>query len=212
MFDSFAERYAQYGYPVLFFGVLLENAGIPIPGETAVLVAAFLASPAGGGRFHLGCVIVLAASAAVLGDNAGYWLGRRFARPRLRDGRGLFLLTPERFRMVEDYFHRYGIWTVFFARFVAVLRVVGALAAGAAGMTWPRFFPANAAGAAAWASAISLVGYYFGKNWEAIHRWFGWGVWVVVAAVVAALALKHWRGGRARPAPPPGDAGPPTSR
>jgi hypothetical protein len=81
-FQAFADWYAAYGYPVLFLGVLPENAGIPVPGETAVLVAGFLASPAGGARFHLGAVIALTFAAAVLGDNLGFSLGRRWARPR----------------------------------------------------------------------------------------------------------------------------------
>src|SRR5438128_11660945 len=92
-FQYFTERYTEYGYPVLFFGVMLENAGIPVPGETAVLVAGFLCSDAGKEflgldvskhAFTLTWVIPLTIIAAVLGDNIGYWLGRRFARPRLQ--------------------------------------------------------------------------------------------------------------------------------
>src|SRR5262245_39518800 len=149
-FQRLADDYAAYGYPVLFLGVLLENTGLPVPGETAVYVASFLASPAGGGRFHLGVVILVTAVAAVLGDNLGYWLGRRWARPRLASGRRFLLLTPATLQMAESYFRRYGLWTVFAARFVVGLRVAGAVAAGTAGMAWPRFLAANAAGAVAW--------------------------------------------------------------
>src|SRR5436309_3460522 len=92
--QAFLNDYAVYGYPVLFAGVMLENAGIPVPGETAVLVAGFLSSPAGGERFPLSMVILLATIAAVIGDNIGYWLGHRFARPYLREGRRFLLLTP----------------------------------------------------------------------------------------------------------------------
>src|SRR5437762_7092794 len=94
VFQSFAEQYAAYGYPVLFIGVLLENAAIPVPGETAVLVAGFLASPAGGHQFHLEWVILLTALAAILGDNIGYLLGDRLARSRLRNGQRFLFLTP----------------------------------------------------------------------------------------------------------------------
>src|SRR5437879_11994466 len=93
-FETFVEWYAAYGYPVLFLGVLLENAGIPVPGETAVLVAGFLASPAGGGHFHIGLIIAVTIVAAVIGDNCGYWLGHRWARPRLQAGRRCLCLTP----------------------------------------------------------------------------------------------------------------------
>lgn len=197
-YDAFIAWYAAYGYPVLFLGVLLENAGLPVPGETAVLVAAFLASPAGGGHFGLGWVIALTCVAAVLGDNAGHWLGRRLARPRLSAGRGFLFLTPERFRKVEVYFARYGMGTVFAARFVAGLRVVAGPAAGAAGMHWPRFFLANAAGALAWATAVSLLGYFFGRSWGVVHHWVSHGTWLMVAVVVVVLIVHHLRRRRAR--------------
>src|SRR6516165_8421797 len=140
----------DYGYPVLFIGVLLENAGIPVPGETAVLFAGFLSSPAGGSHFYILWVILLTVAAAVIGDNIGFWLGHRFARPRLRSGGRFLFLTPKTLELAEGYFHRYGVWTIFFARFITGLRVVGALAAGTAGMHWLRFVIANASGALAW--------------------------------------------------------------
>ena len=193
-FDAFVAWYGVYGYPVLFLGVLLENAGVPVPGETAVLVGGFLASPAGGGRFRLGWVIAVACAAAVAGDNLGYWLGRALARPRLSSGRRFLFLTPERFRKVEGYFVRYGAWTVFAARFITGLRVVAAPAAGIAGMHWPRFFLANAAGALAWAVGVSLLGYFCGRSWGLLHHWLNWGVWIVLGGLAVVLALRHfWR-------------------
>jgi membrane protein DedA with SNARE-associated domain len=192
-FKTFADWYAAYGYPILFLGVLVENAGVPVPGETAVLVAGFLASPAGGARFNLGCVIAVTFAAAVLGDNLGFWLGRRFARPRLERGRGFLLLTPKALRVAEDYFARYGTSTVFVARFVTGLRVVAALAAGTAGMPWPRFLLANAAGALVWASTISLLGYFFGRSWQLLHHWLSWGSWIILGCVVLAVGLWHLR-------------------
>src|SRR5262249_4258647 len=159
-FETFTEWYAAYGYPVLFLGVLMESAGLPVPGEAAKLVAGFLASPAGGARFGLGWVITLAFVAAVLGDNVGFWLGRRLARPRLQRGYGFLVLSPQAMRTAEGYFERYGTWTVALGRFVTGLRVIVALAAGTAGMPWWRFLLANAAGALAWASAVGLLGYF----------------------------------------------------
>jgi membrane protein DedA with SNARE-associated domain len=195
-FQTFADWYATYGYPALFLGVLLENAGVPVPGETAVLAAGFLASPAGGARFALGLVIALAATAAVLGDNTGFWLGRALARPRLQRGQGFLLLTPRAFRTAEEYFARYGTWTVFVARFITGLRVVAGPAAGAAGMRWPHFLVANAAGAVAWAAAVSLLGYFFGRSWEALRHWLGWGSWVILACVALAAAVVYLRARR----------------
>src|SRR5690348_5499240 len=72
-----------FAYIALFFGILLENAGIPLPGETALLIAGYLSSGAGGSRLHLGAVIITSCLGAVVGDNLGFWLGRKLARPRL---------------------------------------------------------------------------------------------------------------------------------
>lgn len=197
-FAKFTAWYADYGYPVLFLGVLLESAGVPVPGEAATLVAGFLASPAGGARFRLGLVIALAFAAAVVGDNAGFWLGRRLARPRLRRGQGFLVLTPQAMRTVEAYFERYGTWTVLLGRFVTGLRVIVALAAGTAGMPWSRFLPANAAGALAWASAVGLLGYFFGRSWEVLHHWLSWGSWIVLGGICLVAAFMYFWGGRGR--------------
>ncbi len=190
-FETFTEQFALYGYPVLFAGVLLENMGLPVPGETAVLVAGFLASPAGGERFQLGFVIVLTIVAAITGDNLGFCLGSRLARPRLQAGRRFLLLTPRMLALAEDYFHRYGLWTIFFARFITGLRVVGAMAAGTAGMPWPRFLVANAAGAVAWAITMSLLGYFFGQSWELLHYYLGRGGMILLGVVVLIVALPY---------------------
>src|SRR5438093_11774801 len=101
---SALEEFArQYGYAFLFGGVLLENAGLPVPGETAVLVSGFLASPAGGGHFSIGWVILITLVAAVLGDNIGFWVGHRWARPWLQRGRGFLFLTPQTLQLAESY-------------------------------------------------------------------------------------------------------------
>jgi membrane-associated protein len=190
-FQAFAAKYAAYGYPVLFCGVLLENAGLPVPGETAVLVAGFLASPAGGSQFQVATVILVTVLAAVLGDNLGFWLGHRLARPRLQSGRRFLFLTPAALELAEGYFSRYGLWTIFFARFITGLRVVGALAAGTAGMPWKRFLAANAAGAVAWAVTMTLLGYFFGHSWELLHRWLGRGGLILLACVVVLIGLPY---------------------
>jgi membrane protein DedA with SNARE-associated domain len=196
-FEAFAEEYAHYGYPVLFAGVLLENVGVPVPGETALLAAGVLSSPAGGGRLDLFLVIVVATVAAILGDNVGFRLGESFARPRLAHGKGFFVLNASSLRFAEAYFQKYGAWTVFFARFFAGLRIFGALAAGASGMPWRTFFLANSAGALVWATTIASLGYFFGSSWELLHLWLGRGGLVLLAcvAVLAGLPLlrKHFR-------------------
>lgn len=190
--QAFADLFAAYGCWVLFFGVMLENAGVPLPGETALLAAAFLASPAGGGMFHLWAVIAVAAAGAVIGDNIGYWAGREFARKRIAAGKRFLFLTPGRVERAERYFDKYGAATVFFGRFVALLRIVAGPAAGVAGMAWWRFALANAAGAVVWATAIGLVGYYAGGAWGALHRWLGWGAWALAGAIVLGAVAWHF--------------------
>lgn len=189
--QRFLDAYAAIGYWALFFGVMLENAGLPVPGETALLVAGYLASPHGGSQLSVWAVMAVAVAAAVIGDNVGFWLGRVFARRRLARGKRFLFLTPERFRKAEVYFHRYGAATVFFGRFVALLRIAAGPAAGAAGMPWPRFLAANAAGAAVWVAVITALGYYFGHAWEALKLWLGRGTWAVVGAVVIGFVV--WR-------------------
>jgi membrane protein DedA with SNARE-associated domain len=188
----FADIYAVHGYWVLFFGIMLENAGIPLPGETALLAAAFLASPEMGSKFHLWSVIGVAALGAIIGDNIGYWVGREWARKRIENGKRFLFLTPNRVLRAERYFAKYGALTVFFGRFVALLRIVAGPAAGVAGMAWWRFFIANAAGAIVWATAISLIGYYAGGAWDALHNWLGNAAWIIAALVVFAVLFWHF--------------------
>src|SRR4051812_24761528 len=134
-FQALIEWLSHYGYPVLFLVVFAENAGVPVPGETAVLVAGLLAGRPDPPLSILG-VIAVTFVAAVLGDNLGFWLGRRWARRRLEQGKRFLFLTPATLRSVEGYFEHYGLLTIFFARFVAGLRVVAALAAGTSRMPW----------------------------------------------------------------------------
>ncbi|MBV9122249.1 MAG: DedA family protein, partial [Planctomycetes bacterium] len=131
------------------------------------------------------------------GDNLGFWLGRKGARPRLQKGQRFLFLTPRTFALAEDYFQRYGTWTILFARFVMVLRVVGALAAGTAGMPWPRFLAANALGAILWVTAISFLGYFFGRSWRFLEQFLGMSGWAALGVLVLLLGL-HWLWSRHR--------------
>lgn len=196
-FEIFDHYCRTIGYPLIFGGILLESVGIPLPGETALLAGGFLSSDAGGGYFDIRVIIIGAMLAAVIGDNFSYFLGRHFARPRLQQGRRFLLLTPRAFHAAERYFHRYGMWTVFFARFLAALRVVGALAAGTAGMSWPRFLIANIFGAATWATAMGLLGYHFGKHWRTLDAWLGRGGLIVFVVGIAAGFI-YWYHARPR--------------
>ena len=198
MLDEFVQQTLGDGsilaYVALFFGILLENAGIPLPGETALLIAGYLSSEAGGYRLHLWAVIIVACLGAICGDNLGFLLGRKLARPRLAAGKRFWFLTPERFCKAETYFEKYGAATVFFGRWVALLRIAAGPAAGAAGMPWGRFLVANAAGAAVWAAGIGLIGHFAGPAWQALQTWLGRGAWVLAGAVVVGFVAWHVAG------------------
>ncbi|HEX9417359.1 MAG TPA: DedA family protein [Gaiellaceae bacterium] len=174
----------NYGLIILFLLVGMESAGVPLPGETALVTAGVLASR---GNLDIVEVIVVAASAAILGDNAGYWIGREgglrlldrweFTR-RLRDR----LLPP-----AKRFFDAHGGKTIFIARFVAVLRVTAAWIAGMTHMPWWRFLVWNAAGGICWAILVGLVAYYLGHAAaDAIQRYglIGGGVAVVLGILV----------------------------
>jgi membrane protein DedA with SNARE-associated domain len=144
----------QLGYPVLALVIFGESAGLPLPGETALLTAGGLAAA---GHLALPAVIAVAAGAAILGDTLGYWLGRRGGRALLtRDGLGAAHRRHALAR-ADRFFARYGAVTVFLGRWIPGVRVVAAVTAGAARMPWPRFALANALGALAWAASVSSL-------------------------------------------------------
>ena len=188
------DLFARYGYFVVFFGVLLENAGVPVPGETILLAGAVLARL---GHLSLPWVISIAIMGAVLGDNVGFFIGRRGGRRLLERHGSLLGLTQARLDQFDAFFARHGAKTVFVARFVTGLRVVGAVLAGASTLRWGRFLVFNAAGAVAWATTFGAVGYLLGYSWETIERWIGHvGIALLVVvgiAIVFALVRSRKR-------------------
>ena len=164
------DLFARYGYFVVFFGVLLENAGLPVPGETILLAGAALARF---GHLSIVWVVVTAIAAAIIGDNLGFLIGRRGGRRLLERYGRVYGLTPARLEQFDAFFARHGDKTVFVARFVTGLRVVCALLAGASALSWERFLVFNASGAVAWASTFGAVGYLLGYSWETLERWIG---------------------------------------
>ncbi|HSV33817.1 MAG TPA: DedA family protein [Pyrinomonadaceae bacterium] len=178
-----------YGYWAVFFGVMLENAGIPVPGETILLIAGYFAAT---GEFHLALVMLIAATGAVIGDNIGFAIGHHYGRGiLLRFGRFLFL-TPKRVEHMEDYFRNHGNKTILVARFITGLRVFAALLAGASKMPWRVFFMYNVAGAVLWSVVITTLGYLFGQSLPLLVKWVGRsGTILLVAAIVVAIII--WR-------------------
>ena len=180
------DLFARYGYAAVFFGVFLENTGVPVPGETMVLAGGALAHA---GHLSLLPVIVTAIVAATLGDNLGFAIGRRGGRRFVeRYGAGVGI-TPSRLREFDGFFDRHGAKTVLVARFITGLRVVCAILAGGSGMKWPVFLVFNAAGAVLWSTTIALVGYVLGRSWQTIERLIGGAGLAGLVIVVALVTL-----------------------
>jgi membrane protein DedA with SNARE-associated domain len=183
--------FITHGLPVLFVVVMLESFGLPVPGETALIAFGVLASQ---GHYSIVTVIVVAATAAILGDNLGYWLlGRLGGRALFRRWGWLRRYSERVLPRAERLMQRHGGKTVFFGRFVAVLRVAAAAVAGLAHMPWWRFFFWNASGGIVWATTVSLVAYYLGTAAaDAIARYGLYAAGgIVVVFVVGWFALRY---------------------
>ncbi|MFM7465330.1 MAG: DedA family protein [Cyanobium sp.] len=181
----------QWGYGVIFGAMLLENAGLPLPGETVTLLGGYAA---GSGQLNVLGVMAAAAGGVILGDNLGYWVGRRAGWGLiLRVGR-LLRQSPEQLERLREQFLRHANTSVLLGRFVAVLRVVAGPMAGAVGMPYPRFLLCNTAGAVLWAGLmVSLA--WLGGRWIPFSQMvggvidFGLGALVLLALVVLVPKL-----------------------
>ncbi|WP_448562383.1 DedA family protein [Trichothermofontia sp.] len=150
----------DYGYSAVFTGILLENMGIPLPGETVTLVGGFLA---GSGELKYEYVLGSAITGAVLGDNLGYWLGRWQGWSFLRLVGRLFRLPESQLWEVKHQFSQNAARAVFLGRFIALLRIFAGPLAGIAEMPYPQFLLCNLAGAAAWATVMVSLSFFVGK-------------------------------------------------
>ena len=183
--DWIIELFARYGYSVVFLGVFLENTGLPVPGETMLLAGAAMAQY---GWLSLGRVIVTAIAGAILGDNLGFFVGRRYGRGLVERLGGKIGLTPQRLAQFDVFFQKYGGRTVFIARFITGLRVFCAVLAGASELRWPTFLFYNATGAIVWSTTIGLVGYALGESWDRLEHLVGRSG-LIAFVIVVALAL-----------------------
>lgn len=178
---------ATYGYYALFAVVMLESAGVPMPGETVLVSAAVYASTRH--QLDIKGVIAAAAFGAIVGDNFGYWVGRTWGDRLLRRFGPKIGLDARKQKLGHYLFRRYGGAIVFFGRFVALLRTYAALLAGINGLNAGIFFLYNAAGGIVWASVFGLGGYLLGTGIEKIAGPAGY----VALAVAAIGAFAFWR-------------------
>ncbi len=192
--DLLRQYLAQYGYITVAIALLLENAGVPVPGETVLLLASFMAYSEH--RLHLSHIIIVAVASAVVGDNIGYALGRYSGRPMLDRYRKIFFIRGETIAKAERLFERHGAKTILLARFIAGVRIVAGPLAGALRMNWLTFLICNCVGAIVWVLVISGVGYWFGEYEEQIIRGMHHANLVIFLAVVVAIAFVWWRWSR----------------
>jgi membrane protein DedA with SNARE-associated domain len=186
-----ARYYLQtYGYWAVLVALLGENAGLPLPGETILILASFLAYQ--GEHLRLPWVILTGVCACTMGDNVGYWIGRRGGRPLLERWKYVFRIGDDTIKAGEDFLARRGMMAIFLARFIAGMRIVAGPLAGVLGMEWKHFLIANAAGAIAWVMVISCVGYFFGSQYEALAGVVKKTELAILLAVVL-LAVYFWR-------------------
>jgi membrane protein DedA with SNARE-associated domain len=176
---------ANLGYLALFLIVAGESAGLPIPGETSILIGGALSAR---GELDLPLVWLFAASGAIIGDNIGYLIGRFLLR-KILTGTGRLAHRLERsVERSEVFFRRHGGKTVFFGRWLPVLRVTAAWMAGASHMEWRKFAIFNALGGIGWAVTISSLGYVAGRSADSVV-----GVLGILALIIVTLAVfSHW--------------------
>ncbi|GAC1353397.1 MAG: DedA family protein [Polyangiales bacterium] len=177
---------SAHGYWAVGVLVGLESMGIPMPGETALVLAAVFAGTTG--RLSIGWVIIAASLGAILGDNVGYLIGHSGGFPLLRRWGPKLRIDDKKLKLGVWLFRKYGGPVVFFGRFVAVLRTWAAFLAGTNRMNWRKFLLYNAAGGIVWSAVFGFLGYQLGDR---VHLITGWvargGVVVGVAAIVAGM-------------------------
>jgi membrane protein DedA with SNARE-associated domain len=185
-----AQLINDYGLLILFLVVAAESSGIPVPGETALITAGVAASQ---GHLDIVWVIVVAAIAAIVGDNIGYLIGRKGGTKLLARWAWTRRMRDKYMPPTQRFFNAHGGKTIFLARFVAVLRVFGAWIAGITHMPWWRFFAWNAAGGICWAVLVGLVAYYLGHAAAgAIQKWGLIGAGVAVAVGILLFLGVHY--------------------
>jgi membrane protein DedA with SNARE-associated domain len=184
----FSEFVSRFGYLAVAVFVTLEGLGLPLPGETAVVTAAAFASQ---GKLNVVGVVIAATIGSVLGGSGGYWLGRIGGRGLLVRYGHLIHLDADRLLRTEKYFERHGMKTVFFARFIALLRIFGSIFAGIAHMPFATFSIVNLLGGFIWAVTFSTLGYLFGKNLPLLDDYL-FEVTVAVTVILVVAALVYW--------------------
>jgi membrane protein DedA with SNARE-associated domain len=197
MHAAIVDLVGQYGYLVVLAVVGLESLGIPLPGETALVTAAAFAAL---GHLDIVRVVIAAIVGAFVGDNGGYWIGRKGGLALVRRHGRFLHVNEHKLDRVRNFFARHGAKTVFIGRFIALLRTWAAFFAGAGRMKYGQFVIFNALGGITWAVLFGTLGYVFGRNLPALEHDIGRASLVLALLVVVVAAVVIIRRRRRSPA------------
>lgn len=181
MLNALTRMLEHYGYAGVFLLIMLEDFGLPAPGETALIAAAVAAAS---GKLNIWGVLLAGVAGAIIGDNIGYAIGHFGGRRLVLKVGSRIGLTAEKFSHAEGFFKRYGDGVVAGARFVELLRQLNGIIAGTMGMRWTTFLAFNSLGAVLWVGVWGSVGYFAGHNIRLIEGWFMRFSWLALIAIV----------------------------
>jgi membrane protein DedA with SNARE-associated domain len=202
IFDLLRGAVVHYGYWAVGVVLLLENVGLPVPGETVLLLASFYAFSQH--ELRLPWIIVMATTVTTIGGSLGFALGHYGGRPLLQNYQRIFRISPASLARGEILFARYGAATIFFARFVFGMRVIAGPMAGVLRMPWRKFLIFNFLGAAAWVTVISCAGYLFGRHWDRLQEIMKRFDIAILILVLLGAALWWWKSRNSKEAGHPG--------
>lgn len=184
LYHAIRHALVHWGYWAVMGCLLGEDAGLPLPGETTLMFASFLAHK--NTPLHIEWIIVTGIVAAIMGDNIGFLLGRHWGKTLIRWMKKILRLSEDDIGAARQQIRKHGGATVFWARYIFGLRTIAGPLAGVLGMEWKRFLLFNALGAATWVTAISMIGFAFANQFETLLGFFEKVSWGVAAGVFVA--------------------------
>ena len=189
--ENIQEIAHNYGYLAIFLGILLENLGIPLPGETVTIVGGFLA---GSNELNYWLVLGNAIAGAVIGGNCGYWIGRVGGWPFLLQVGKIFRISEVRLLSIKEQFTENAAKAVFFGRFFALLRIFASPLAGIAEMPFGKFLIYNIAGATVWGSVMVTLAFFAGRiiSLEQLVAWVSKFAILALLILVAVIVVPIW--------------------
>lgn len=195
-FDLLRAMLVHYGYWAVAAALLLENAGLPLPGETVLLLASFLAYSEK--DLHLSGIILIGTAASTVGNALGYAVGNYGGRPLLERLRQAFRISEGALERGERLFERHGAETILVSRFIFGMRTLAGPIAGVLHMPWKKFAIFNVLGAVLWVTVISVAGFKFGSSWRLLMHYMKRMDLVLGVAFVVILLILWWRSRRAQ--------------